>query len=85
MPKDVVDPTGQSQYVLDGGCTEYRVSEVQPTMTYVGSTQTTSPEDMDMPLSCLTDTRKNYPRKMVLMNAAQVEEQAQQWISHGIW
>ena len=85
MPKYVVEPTGQSQYVLDGGCTEYRVSEVQPTMTYVGSTQTTSPEDMGMPLSCSTGTRKNYPRKMVLMNAAQVEEQAQQWISHGIW
>ena len=26
-----------------------------------------------------------YPRKMVLMNAAQEEEHAQQWISHGIW
>ena len=59
-------------------CTEYRGSGVQPTMTYVGSTQTTSPEDMDMPLSCSTGTRKNYPRKMVLMNAAQEEEQAHQ-------
>ena len=66
-------------------CTEYSGSGVQPTMTYVGSIQTTSPEDMDMPLSCSTATRKNYPRKMVLMNAAKVEDQAQQWISHGIW
>ena len=54
-------------------------------MTYVGSTQTTSPEDMDLSLSCSTGTRKNYPRKIGLMNAAQAEEQAQQWISHGIW
>ena len=36
------------------------VSEVQATVTYVGSTQTTSSEDMDMPLSCSTGTRKNY-------------------------
>ena len=62
-------------------CTEYRDSGVQPTMTYVGSTQTTSSEDMDMPLSCSTGTRKKYPRKMVLMNAAKVEEQTQQcWV-----
>ena len=79
MPKDVVGPTGQSQYVLDGGpwCTEYRGSGVQPTMTYVDCTQTTSQEDMDMPLLCSTGTRKNSPRNVVLMNAAQ-------WISHGI-
>ena len=43
MPKDVrtvVGPTGQSQYVLDGGrwCTEYRGSGIQPTMTYVDCT-----------------------------------------------
>ena len=44
-------------------CTEYRGSGVQHTMTYVGSTQTTSPEDMDMSLSCSTGTRKNYSRK----------------------
>ena len=76
----------QSMYWMAGpSCTEYRGSGVQPTMTYVGSTQTTSPGDMGMPLSCSTGTRKNYPRKMVFMNAAQVEEQAQQWISPGIW
>ena len=64
-------------------CTDYRGSGVQPTMAYVGSTQTTSPEDMDMPLSCSTGTRKNYPRNT---NAAQAEEQeAQPWISDGIW
>ena len=40
---------------------------------------------MDMPLLRSTGTGKNYPRNMVLMNAAQVEEQAQQWISLGIW
>ena len=66
-------------------CTEYRGSGVQPTMTSVDCTQTTSQEDMDMPLLCSTGTRKNYPRNMVLMNVAQVEEQAQQWISLGIW
>ena len=66
-------------------CTEYRVSGEQPTMTSysVDCTQTTSQEDMDMPLLCSTGTRKKYPRKMVLMNAAQVEEQAHQCISHG--
>ena len=66
-------------------CTEYRGSGVQPTMTSVDGTQTTSQEDMDMPLLCSTGTRKNNPRNMVLMNAAQVEQQAQQWISLGIW
>ena len=67
-------------------CTEYRGSGVQPTMTYVDCTQTTSQEDMDMPLLRSTGSGKNYPRNMVLMNAAQVEEQeAQQWISPGIW
>ena len=65
--------------------TEYRGSGVQPTMTYVDCTLTTSEEDMDIPLLCSTGTRKNYPRNMGLMNAAQVEEQAQQWISLGIW
>ena len=72
MPKDVVEPT-----VLDGGSLVHRIP-LQRDTTYivhnVGSTQTTSPEDMDMPLSCSTGTRKNCPRKMVLMNAAQVEE-----------
>ncbi len=38
MPKDIVEPTGQSQYVWDDRmagpwCTEYRGSGVQPTMT----------------------------------------------------
>ena len=65
-------------------CTEYRGSRVQPTMTYVGSAQSTSPENMDMTLLSLTGIRKDYLRKMVPMNAAQVEQQAQQWISHGI-
>ena len=55
---------------------------VQPRMTYVDCTHTTSQEDMDMPLLCSTGTRRNYPRKMVLLNAAQAEEQVQQWISH---
>ena len=54
--------------------TEYRGSGVQPTMTSVDCTQTTSQEYMDMPLLCSTGTMKNYPRKMLLMNAAQVEE-----------
>ena len=45
----------------------------QPTMTSVDCTQTTSQEDMEMPLLCSTGTRKNYPRKMVLMNAAHVK------------
>ena len=39
--------------------TEYRGSGVQPTMTYVGSRQTTSPEYMDMPLSCSTGTTED--------------------------
>ena len=85
--RDVVGPTGQSQYILyDGSLVpEYRGSGAQPTMTYVGSAQSTSPENMDMPLLSSTGTRKDYLRNMVLMTAAQVEEQAQQWISHGIW
>ena len=83
----VVGPTGQSQYILYGGLwyTEYRGSGVQPTMTYVGSAQSTSPENMDMPLLSSTGIRKDYLRNMVPMNAAQVAEQAQQWISQGIW
>ena len=88
MPKYVVEPTGQSQYVLDGGFLVHRIPLQRDTtysVHYVGSTQTTSPEDMDMSLSCSTGTRKNYPRNMVLMNSAQVEEQAQQLISRRIW
>ena len=65
----------------DGGTTY----GAQPTMICVGSTQSTSPEHMDMPLFSSPGTRKDYPRKMVPMNAAQVEEQAQHWISDGIW
>ena len=76
----VVGQTGQSQYTycMTGlWCTEYHGSGVQPTMTYVGSAQSTSPENMDMPLLSSTGIRKDYLRKMVHMNAAQVEEQAQ--------
>ena len=42
-------------------CTEYRGSGVHLTMIYIyiGSRQTTSPEYMDMPLTCSTGTRKN--------------------------
>ena len=70
-----------SMYWMAGPwCTEYGGSVVHPTMTYVGSTQTTSPEHMDMTLQCSTGTRKDYPRNMVLMNAVHMEEQAQQWI-----
>ena len=52
MPKDVVEPTGQSQYVLDGESLVHRIPWQRGT-TYtgiIGSTQTTSPEYMDMPL-----------------------------------
>ena len=54
LPKDVVEPTGQSHYVLDGGSLVHRIpwQRGRPT-TYtdiIGSTQTTSPEYMDMPL-----------------------------------
>ena len=38
---------------------------------------------MNMPLLSSKGIRKDYLRKMVPMNAAQVEEQAQQWISTG--
>ena len=84
--RDVVGPTGQSQYILyDGAPNTVTAGYNRSTMTYVGSTQTTSPENMDMPLLSSTGIRKDYLRKMVPMNAAQVEEQAQQRISHGIW
>ena len=65
----------------------WRVSGAPSTVavTYVGSAQSTSPEIMDMPLLSSTGIRKDYLRKMVPMNAAQVEEKAQQWIAHGIW
>ena len=36
---------------------------------YVGSAQSTSPENMDMPLLSSTGIRKDYLRKMVHMNA----------------
>ena len=65
--------------------TEYRGSGIQPTMTHAGSTQSTSPENVDIPLLSSTGIRKDYLRKMVPMNAAHVEELTQQWISHGIW
>ena len=78
IPSNAVRPTGQRQYKFDGGFLVHRNrgSGVQPTMTYVGSTQTTSPENTDMPLLCSTGTKKDHPRKMVLNNAAHVEEQA---------
>ena len=37
--------------------TEYRGSGLQPTMTSVDCTQTTSQEDMDMPLLCSTGSK----------------------------
>ena len=83
-----VGPTRQSQcmYWMAGPwCTEYRGSGLQPAMTYAGSTQSTLPENMGMPLLCSMGNRQDHPRQMVLMNAAQVEEQVQQLIPRGIW
>ena len=54
MPKDVVGPTGQSQYVLGGGSLVHRIP-CQRGTTYNDIlicrlyAQTTSQEDMDMP------------------------------------
>ena len=86
--RDVVGQTGQSQYILYAGSLVHRIPWQGGTTyndIYVGSAQSTSPENMDMPLLSSTGIRKDYLRKMVHMNAAQVEEQAQQWISPGIW
>ena len=66
-------------------CIGWRVLGAPNTVTSVDSTQTTSQEYMGIPLLCSTGTRKNYPRNRVLINDTQVEEQAQQWISHGVW
>ena len=89
MPNMLLDQLDKaSMYWMAGPwCTEYRGSGVQPTITYnyVDCSQMTSQEDMDMPLLCSSGTRKNHPRKMVLVNAAQVEEHQYQWISHRIW
>ena len=84
----VVGQTGQSQYILYDGSLVHRIPWQRGTTyndIYVGSTQSTSPENMDMPLLSSTGIRKDYLRNMVHINAAHVEEQAQQWISHGIW
>ena len=61
MPKTLLNQLDKaSMYWMAGPwCTAYRGSGVHLTMTYIGSTQTKSPEDMDMPLSCSTDTSKN--------------------------
>ena len=87
MPKDVVGPTGQSQYVLDVGSLVHRIPW-QRGITYNDICRLSTnyaTRRLNMPLLCSTGTRKNYPRHMVFMNAAQVKEQAQQWISLGIW
>ena len=82
----VVGPTGQSQYIV------WRVPGAPNTVAarynlqwHVGNAQCTSLENMDMPLLSSTGIRKDYLQKMVPMNVAQVEEQAQECISHGIW
>ena len=50
-----------SMYWMAGPwCTEYRGSGIQPTVTYVVITQNTSPEDMDIPLSCSTGTGRIF-------------------------
>ena len=82
LPSDVDGPTGQTQmyWMVSAWCTECHGGGYN-----LQCTQGTSPDIMDMPLLCSTGTRKNHPRNMVRTNAAQVEEQAQQWISHGEW
>ena len=88
IPRDVVGPTGQSRYILYGGSMVHRIPWQRDTTyndTCIGSTQSTSPENVDIPLLSSTGIRKDYLRKMVPRNAAHVEELTQQWISHGIW
>ncbi len=86
--RDVVGQTGQSQYILYAGSLVHRILWQRGTTysdIYVGSAQSTSPENMDMPLLSSMGTRKDYTRMMLLMSASHVEEQTQQWIPHGIW
>ena len=62
IPRDVVGSTGQCQYVLDGGSLVHRIPWQRGT-TYndICMQQSTSPENMDMPLLSSTGTRKDYP------------------------
>ena len=76
MPKDVVEPTGQSQYVLDGGSLVHRIP-CQRGTTY---------NDICRQYTNYVTIR--YGHVIIVFdgyNATQVKEQAQQWISHGIW
>ena len=87
LPKDVVEPTGQSQYALDGGSLVNRIPWQRGTTYNDICRQYTNYVTRRYEHAIIVfdgyQLGRTIHEKMVPMNAAQVEEQAQQWISQG--